>query len=257
MEKETGKISSYAFKQFLENEENNNVFQFKNLGQREEVSKKTERIYLQEELKKEGKLGMFPFITEQKDRKEILSKINEEKYQLEITNRLKIIEKEYIKRAYEEGLKIARTDLSKEFEEEVGKKLDSLTEMLRNALSLRDEIFRDQKDQIIFLIKSLTKWVIIKELKDDGRYLEKLLEKLIEEIQAKQNFVIQVSQKDFEKTTEILKNLEKKMGEFKNSRVIVDYDLPENGIVIDSENGMIKSTLDGQFKVLDELFDKM
>jgi flagellar assembly protein FliH len=255
MEKEFDKITPYSFRPFGGEDNLNNLFEFKKL-EIVGAKPKVEKIFFKETSAKKGELEMFPFIAEQKERKEVISKINEEKFQQEVNNRLKKIEKENFEKAYEEGLKIAKEEVKKEFEAEFSKKIESLNEILKNALDLRDEIFEDQKGQIIFLIKSLTKWVIMRELTDDGKYLEKLLEKLLTEIQAKQNFVIQVSQKDFDKMPEIIKTIEQKMGEFKNSRLAVDFDLPENGIVIDSENGMIKATLEGQFTVLDEIFGK-
>jgi flagellar assembly protein FliH len=255
MEKQAEKITPYRFKTFGDEEKLHNLFEFKKL-EKGKFKRNVEKILFQEELTKKGELEMFPFIKEQNERKEVISKINEEKFQQEVNNRLKKIEKEYIDKAYEEGLKIAREEVKKEFEIEFSKKIESLNEMLKSALDLRDEIFENQKGQIIFLIKSLTKWVIMRELTDDGKYLEKLLEKLLTEIQAKQNFIIQVSQKDFEKMPEIIKIIEQKMGEFKNSRLAVDFDLAENAIIIDSENGMIKATLEGQFAVLDEIFGK-
>lgn len=256
MEKELEKIVSYSFKTFGVEDEFQNVYKLKELPGLD-FKNREKKISVQEQLSKNSGLEIFPFIQEQKERKEIISKINEEKYQEEINNRLKKIEKEYIDRAYQEGLKIAKEEVLREFQKEAEKKIDALNEILRNALNLRDEIYTAQKDQILFLVKSLTKWVILRELKDDGKYLEKLLEKLFSEVQTKQNFAIQVSQKDFEKMPEVMEILQKKMGEFKNSRVIIDFDLPEKGVVIDSENGIVKSTLEGQFAVLDEIFGKI
>jgi len=253
MEKESEKITPYSFKTFGDQDGFKNVYKLKPLDGLD-YKEKEEKIIFQENLSKKGGLEVFPFVQEQRERKEILSKINEEKYEQEISNRLKKIEKEHIEKAYQEGLKIAKEEVAKEFQNGVEKKIESINEMLRNALNLREEIYKTQKDQILFLIKSLTEWVILRELKDDGKYLEKLLEKLFSEVQTKQNFAIQVSQKDFESMPEVMEILQKKMGEFKNSRVIIDYDLPERGVVIDSENGIVKSTLEGQFAVLDEIF---
>lgn len=255
MEKEIEKIEPYAFKTFGMEDDLGNVYKLKPL-EGADFKKRVEKVTFQEQLTKKGELKIFPFIQEQKERKDILNKIDEERYQNEINERLKKLEKEYIEKAYQEGLKIAKEEVLKEFQKDVEKKIDSLNEMLRDALNLREEIYKNQKDQILFLIKSLTKWVILRELKDDGKYLEKLLEKLFSEVQTKQNFAIQVSQKDFESMPEIMDILQKRMGEFKNSRVIIDYDLPEKAIVIDSENGIVRSTLEGQFAVLDEIFGK-
>jgi len=253
MEKEFEKINSYKFKSFAIDEIPSNVFNLKPLDEND-IIKKSKKITIQEKTAKQRGLEIFPFIREQKERKQILENLEEEKYQKEISNRLKIIEKDAIKKGHEEGLKIAKEEITKEFQVEVEKKIEAINEMVRNALSLRQQIYDTQKDQILFLIKSLTKWIILRELKEDGKYIERLLEKLFLEIQTQQNFVVQVNQKDFEKMPEIMKILEQKLGEFKNSRVVIDFELPENGVIIDSENGIIKSTLNGQFTVLDEIF---
>ncbi|MFI5390343.1 MAG: FliH/SctL family protein [Bacteriovoracales bacterium] len=253
MEKEFEKINSYKFKSFAVNENPSNVFNLKPLDENDIITKR-EKITIQERSAKQRGLEIFPFIREQKERKELLEKLDEEKYQKEISNRLKIIEKDAIKKGHEEGLKIAKEEITREFQAEVEKKIETLNEMLKSSLSLREQIYNTQKDQMLFLIKSLTKWVILRELKDDGKYLERLLEQLFLEIQTQQNFVVQVNQKDYEKMPEIMKILEQKLGEFKNSRVVIDFELPENGVVIDSKIGMIKSTLEGQFAVLDQIF---
>jgi flagellar assembly protein FliH len=253
MEKEFEKIDSYKFKSFAVNKNPSNVFNLKPLDENDIITKR-EKIIIQERTAKQRGLEIFPFIQEQKERKQILDKLQEEKYQQEISNRLKIIENDATKKGYEEGLKNAKEVITQEFQAEVEKKIEALNEMLRNVLSLREQIYDTQKDQILFLIKNLTKWIILRELKDDGKYIERLLEKLFLEIQTQQNFVVQVNQKDYEKMPGIMKVLEQKLGEFKNSRIVIDFDLPENGIIIDSEIGIIKSTLEGQFAVLDEIF---
>ncbi len=253
MEKEFEKFDSYKFKSFAVDENPSNVFNLKPLDEND-ILKKTEKITIQERSAKQRGLEIFSFIREQKERKQLLEKLEEERFQQEISKRLKIIEKDAIKQGYEEGLKIAKEEITKKFQAEGEKKIEILNEMLKNALGLREQIYNTQKDQIIFLIKSLTKWVILRELKDDGKYLERLLEKLFLEIQTQQKFVVQINQKDYEKMPGILKILEQKLGEFKNSRVVIDFELPENGVIIDSENGIIKSTLDGQFAVFDEIF---
>ena len=107
------------------------------------------------------------------------------------------------------------------------------------------------------MIRNMTKWIILRELKEDGAYLERLLEKLIIELQARQNLLIQVNKNDFSHMPEILQVVQQRLGTLNNVRLEVDFDISPNGITIESENGIITGTLETQFKNLDKLFESV
>ena len=106
-------------------------------------------------------------------------------------------------------------------------------------------------------MKNLTKWITLKELENDGKYLERLMEKLLLEIQSRSNLLIQVNMNDFQKMPEVLEVVQSKLGELKNVRVEVDPAILTRGIILESDNGIINATMEEQFKSLDKLFEEV
>ena len=106
-------------------------------------------------------------------------------------------------------------------------------------------------------ILNLTKWVILRELKDDGEYVHRLLEKLITEIQTKSNILIQIDERSFRDMPDILEVVEERLGSLSNVRLEKDFDIDGPGIVLESDNGIINGTLKEQFNNLDKLFLKV
>jgi flagellar assembly protein FliH len=115
-------------------------------------------------------------------------------------------------------------------------------------------MFIRQKQEIYDLVKNLTKWIITRELRDDGRYIERLLEKLILEMDSRSNLTLHVNQKDFSHMPEVLESVQDKIGQLSNVRIVVDQDIKDYGMKLDSENGIISGTIEEQFKSLDRLF---
>ncbi|MCK6596009.1 MAG: flagellar assembly protein FliH, partial [Bacteriovoracaceae bacterium] len=106
-------------------------------------------------------------------------------------------------------------------------------------------------------IKNLTKWITLKELDNDGKYLERLMEKLLLEIQTRSNLLIQVNMNDFQKMPEVLEVVQARLGEIKNVRIEIDPAIETRGLIVESDNGIINATLEEQFKGLDKLFEQV
>ena len=83
---------------------------------------------------------------------------------------------------------------------------------------------------------------------DEKYYLSRLLEKLVHEVNQKNNLVLHVNEKAFGYMPEIVKLVERKVGRLANTRVEVDLDQTENGIVLETENCIIDGSLEAQFK---------
>ena len=158
-------------------------------------------------------------------------------------------------RGYEEGVRLGREEVYNQTRVFAEEKLEVLGGMINDVLKKQNDLLHNQKQETYKLIKNLTKWIILRELKDDGKYVERLLEKLIVELREKNNLLIQVNQNDFDKMPEVIEAMNVKLGNLTNVRLEIDYDITEKGIVVEGENGIIVGTLDQQFKALDRLFE--
>ena len=216
---------------------------------------KQERLYAQQ-----TQFNVLPLVKyhrglEEQEKKEYEDKIKqsvEEKF-----NKCK-------ERAHEEGREEGKSEgfesAQSEFREEVRLQVEDIAQYVKDMKKEYEEFLISQKYKIYELVKSLTKWVILRELRDDGKYLERLLKKLILELNSKSNLLLKVSRQNIEKTPGLLESLENEFKHVKNTRVEVIHDegvSSEKGIILESENGILDGTLKAQFKNLDKLFDEL
>ena len=153
------------------------------------------------------------------------------------------------KQGYEAGIQEGR----EYFKEEVERLKAAVDEVVYN----KEEILREHKMDIYHLVKHLAKWVVLRELKDDDDYTRRLVEKLLYENQTSQKILVKIAREQFEKAPEILEMIKVRMGESNNIRVEVCDDIHDKGVVVDSENMIIKATLREQLAVLDQIFESV
>lgn len=161
--------------------------------------------------------------------------------------------------AYREGLELGRQQGSEEIKAELAsgaqEKILLLNDMISDVLHSRVNLLSAQKMQTYSLLRTIAKWVVLRELKDDGEYILRLLEKLIVETQSKDNLLIRVNEKHFEQMPEVLEVVQAKIGELPNVRVEIDFDIEAPGIIVESQNGIVNGSLNTQLESLDKLFE--
>ena len=234
-------------------------YQFRDLneviGQDIEAKKKILRVERKRAWESDFKIS--PIVQEHRGLRKQEEEERERQIEQEVQARLQAIEADAVKRGYEEGVRAGREEVYNQTRLATEDKLTALSAMITDVLRTQEEIISVQKHEIYKMIKNLTKWIILRELKEDGAYVERLLEKLIVEVQTKANLLIQINQKEFEKMPEVLECVQKKIGQLPNVRVEIDYDIDEKGLVVESENGIINGTLEEQFRNLDKLFESV
>ena len=181
----------------------------------------------------------------------------EEAVENEVRKRVSKMEENAYKKGYEEGIEKGRQDIYEQTRAQTEEKMIILNEMINDVLSTKEEILKSQKNQLYTMLKNLSKWIVLRELKDDGNYIERLLEKLIVEAGVKSNLLIQVDQKHFEMMPDVLETIQDNLGKLTNVRVESDFDIQGTGIVLETSNGIINGSLYEQFKSLDKIFESV
>ncbi|OFZ73312.1 MAG: hypothetical protein A2451_10300 [Bdellovibrionales bacterium RIFOXYC2_FULL_39_8] len=215
---------------------------------------KTQKMRVERKNAAERGFEISPIVSKQRGLLRQAEEEREQQIQEEVARRVAELEQEAQERGFEEGVQRGREEVFKQTKASTEEKITALSEMISIVLNNYGEILKRQKLDIYKMVKNLTKWIILRELKDDGKYLIRLLEKLILEVQSRSNLLIQVNQKDFEKMPEVLKVVQEKLGELSNVRLEIGYDIDGSGIVVDSENGIVNASMAEQFDNLDKLF---
>ena len=159
-----------------------------------------------------------------------------------------------------DGEQAGREAMARELRGQMEQEIAKLADHVKKVQEQERELLLSQKHKVCELIKTLVKWVILRELKNDDNYLERLLEKLIVELNAKSHLLVKVSPENFDQASSLMEILKTQFLQINNTRVEVmhqDWGFPEKGIVLESENGILDGTLKTQFSQLNKLFLKL
>jgi flagellar assembly protein FliH len=255
-----GEVTDYQFRSFASNEDVNGdvkVFEFKDVGNLTptQVQNHQKAIKVERTNAEVSDFEISPIVKEHRGINKQVIKERESRIEEEVRRRVAAIGDQAYKEGYEEGVKNGRDEVFAQNKLASEEKLQSLTNMIVDVLNTRSEILSTQKKQIYGLVRNLTKWIVLRELKDDGTYIENLLEKLITEIQTKSNLLIHVDQKSFEQMPDVLQTVQERVGELNNVRVEIDFDIEGPGIVLECDKGILNGTIAQQMKSLDKLFE--
>ncbi|HAZ11890.1 MAG: hypothetical protein A2X86_07435 [Bdellovibrionales bacterium GWA2_49_15] len=252
----------YVFNNFdgvIADNEKIDKMEFKELGGREKFSTPEHQKIIKQErqLSSDLKFLISPIVKQHRGMNDQEKTERDIHLEEQIEKRLSKIHEEAFNAGYQEGLTRGHKDAVEATRKEGVTHLTALDEMITNVLTTEAGILKKQKTEIYTLIRTLTKWVILRELKDDGQYIMRLLEKLVSEIGQKDHLLIQVNKNDFERMPEILEAVETKIGKLSNVRYECDQDVSGPGVILESINSIVRGTLDDQLANLDKLFESV
>lgn len=261
MGESTVEVQEYSFAQFEQRDNDSKVksFEFKDFKKTApKVSEEHERVIkIERQLAHEKQFQIAPIVEEFRGMSAQAAREREIRIAEEVEKRIALIKEEAYQAGREQGIEQGREEILQQMSVEVEEKIAYFTEMIHEVLAMKTEIIERQKREIFVMMRNLVKWIILRELKEDGQYINRLLEKLVVEIGSKEHLLIQVDEKSFEAMPEVLEILQRKLGEFTNVRVEIDYSMERPGIILDSQNGIINASLDQQFANLDKLFESV
>ncbi len=261
MGESTVEVQEYSFAQFEQRDNDSKVksFEFKDLKKSApKVSEEHERVIkIERQLAHEKQFQIAPIVEEFRGMSAQAAREREIRIAEEVEKRIALIKEEAYQAGREQGIEQGREEILQQMSVEVEEKIAYFTEMIHEVLAMKTEIIERQKREIFVMMRNLVKWIILRELKEDGQYINRLLEKLVVEIGSKEHLLIQVDEKSFEAMPEVLEILQRKLGELTNVRVEIDYSMDRPGIILDSQNGIINASLDQQFANLDKLFESV
>lgn len=261
MVKSTYEVSEYKFQNFTEVEAETDavkVFEFKPLltsAQTVERNDFQRVIKTEREFAKHSQFKVNPIVEKFRGLKDQEDREYEQRVEEEVKRRVAEIQDEAFKAGFDEGVNQGREEIFEQMRSAVDEKLGDFSQMVSSVLSTQEEILAKQKKEMYQLLKNLSKWIVLRELQDDGKYIERLLERLLLEMQARHNLLIQVNPDDFSAMPEVLAHVQARLGEMKNVRIEIDSSVHSRGIIVESDNGIINATMEEQFKSLDKLFE--
>lgn len=256
------KIEKFKFNQFstgdIEQVDEVKEFEFEKL----DVNKNPKRTIDSETIRVERHLASRSDFKVDSRVKEYrgLSSQEEEDFQSRLSAAIEIKYEEISKKAYAEGLELGKEVGRKEAFEEASSALEvnlnKMMEMLEDINLQKQELLSNSQKEVYSVIKNISKWVALKEIKDDEtNYLKSLLSKLIAEINTKNSLSLKVSQSTYELMPNVIKALEEKVGTLENIKCEISSEVQNEGIILESTNGIVDASIEAQFSMIDKIFN--
>ncbi len=257
---EVHEYSFQAFHQAPDNAHEIRTFEFKPIITGQDIVRNPDfqkSIKIERSHAKDSQFKVNPIVEKHRGFKDQEEAEYEARVQSEVEKRVQRIQEDAYRAGFEQGVEEGREEVFTQTRREVEEKLEDFSAMITDVLQTHEMIFSKQQKEMYRLIRNLSKWITLKELENDGKYLERLLEKLLLEIQTRNNLLIQVNINDFQRMPEVLEVVQSRLGEMKNVRIEVDPAIETRGLIVESDNGIINATLEEQFKSLDKLFEQV
>ncbi len=229
-------------------------FKYKNIDRTDLVVEQQKKSLIEQKLAKSSGFNIDDIVQNARGIKAEENRAYENKISEETSKRVDKIKEDAFRKGFEQGVEEGRGELLSRMVEKADENLTSLASMISEVVQTQEKIVKQKQKEIYALLKTLARWIVLRELKEDGKYIERLLEKLVIELGSRSSLLVQVNQKNFEEMPEILERVQKKIGEISNVRVEIDYDVEERGIVLESDKGIIDGNLEIQLAALDKLF---
>jgi flagellar assembly protein FliH len=231
-------------------------FEFSSLAESQKLSTSItpEIIRIEREQEQDKLFNILETVKEHRGLKQQAQDDYEKRVQDEVDRILAQEREKAYKEGFDKGMAEGLEEIKVQASDMFTAKIEEFSAQIEVSKQELDDSLLTQQNKIYETVKNLVKWVCLKEV-DNAEYIERVLEKLILEINAKNNLVIRVNKDYFNQMDEILQSVEKKVGKLTNVRVEADLDLHDRGIILESENGIIDGSLVAQFNTLDKMFE--
>lgn len=168
--------------------------------------------------------------------------------------------KEIREQAYREGIEKGRMEGADAALQEAmashEQQIQAVEGMVMDLRTQCETRLENHRHDIYEMSKRLLKWLVLKEVQDDG-YVPKLLEKLILEMNQRQNLIIRINHADFASMPTVVDALEKRIGNLPNVRIEPDMDMKGRGIILETENGILDASTDALFQTIDKIYESV
>jgi flagellar assembly protein FliH len=181
----------------------------------------------------------------------------EQKIEERIQNDLSKIKESAYKEGFEKGLQDGMQKSYEEQQSAIEIKVSEMRGMIDNLLNRQIDIVKTQDSDLNKLIRDLTKWITLKDLKEDDEYILRLVSKVFEENKKTSKIIFQIGHGVFASFKNSVEELNEKMQEIYQGQVeiVESTNLDKDSIEIEIGSNILKANISDQLKSFDQIFE--
>ena len=173
----------------------------------------------------------------------------------EVDKKIQEMKSDVEKSSYEEGMKLAKSEIEKQFRNNFEQQVSDLTNFVNFVKQQQHEVLMNNRKDVLKIIQLVLHWILQKEVKVD--YVDKILPMILNHVQENQKIMIKVDPVTFDNFRNANTLLSEKFSSFKDIKVVVDDHISHPGVIVETDSNLYDATYTAQLQLVDELFSSL
>ena len=216
-----------------------------------------------DDLKKERALSeMFDFKIDknvQDHRGHVENKIAEQRLKIsEIVNReLSIIKKKSVEEGIQQGINEGNLKVLEKEDAALRERLQNFDGFIEKLEGMSEKLMETKKNELLMVVKSITKWICKKEKLTNEEYIESILNNVIKEFSSSQRIIVKMSPEFSDHYYKSIESFKDKSKFSQTIEFVHDVGLKDMDIEVELENNYLKFDQKSQEEVVDKIFNDL
>ena len=159
--------------------------------------------------------------------------------------------KEGFSQGYEEGVRQGREAAYQEIKAHGETQLGQVRELFRALESARSEVYRANEKILMQLMFRIGKMILLRELKEDPQYIQRLVQNLLKEVSPKEYLVIRVNSEELETIQLLEPEFKNTLQQLNQIKIEGSLQIPTGGCQVETEWLHIESNIQAQLKAIE------
>lgn len=178
----------------------------------------------------------------------------EEKVDALAVEKLKEVQEQAYKEAYELGLSEGRQKAFDETNAELTDKLESLNQLISKITNLKKDLVAFNEGHIVKTLCALASKIAFREITENEETIIPVISSIMESAHTEERLKIRVSEKDFEFIARVEDELKKKIENFETIKFEKDESVNPGGCIVEGNYGVIDASIEQRVQKIWDLF---
>lgn len=170
----------------------------------------------------------------------------EKEVQARLESKLQEVSETVKKTAYQEGFLLGKKDANSEILAGYKPLFEKFESLIQGFETARNEIFKANEEFLIKMMYRLAKAVILRELKEDSNYTNRLVTHILDSVGTRENIKIFVGQEVYSSAEALKEGLAHSLGQLKNVSVELDSEILDRSCRVETDFGDVDARIEVQ-----------
>ena len=203
-----------------------------------------------------GGFRLNELISQQIGVSESEKKLLEERVEELAVQRLKDIQENAYKEAYDLGIEEGRENAFNSLKAELEEKMTQLDTLLASISTLKKDLVTFNETHIVQLLAHLAGKIAMREAEVQKDAIMPVLIQATEGAQATENVTVRISKPDMEFISSLREDLKKQINGFENLKFEVDEQISSGGCIVETNYGVVDATIEQRVEKVWAIFSE-